>query len=151
MFCRLPTKYSRVLVGALGERADAPRPFEATWRARKSTTSATGIAVSTALCARLVALPTHMPAAEVFPAALPYPDGYMPGVREQDRSKATLEMRERMSGGRPGKGGGGPRHAKANAAAAAASDSDDDADSIAFTPCGLAPAFCELGQKRALT
>ena len=52
MFCRLPTKYSRVLVGALGERADAPRPFEATWRARKSTTSATGIAVSAALCAR---------------------------------------------------------------------------------------------------
>ena len=38
---------------ALGhERADAPRPFEATWRARKSTTSATGIAVSAALCAR---------------------------------------------------------------------------------------------------
>ena len=35
------------------ERADAPRPFEATWRARKSTTSATGIAVSTALWARL--------------------------------------------------------------------------------------------------
>ena len=34
------------------ERADAPRPFEATWRARKSTTSATGIAVSAALCAR---------------------------------------------------------------------------------------------------
>ena len=58
MFCRLPTKYSRVLVGALGERADAPRPFEATWRARKSTTSATGIAVSAALCERLAALPT---------------------------------------------------------------------------------------------
>ena len=41
--------------GTLGlghERADAPRPFEATWRARKSTTSATGIAVSAALCAR---------------------------------------------------------------------------------------------------
>ena len=34
------------------ERAGAPRPFEATWRARKSTTSATGIAVSAALCAR---------------------------------------------------------------------------------------------------
>ena len=63
-----------------------------------------------------------------------YPDGYMPGVREQDRSKATPEMRERMSGGGGGfkKGGGGPRHAKANAAAAAASDSDDDAESIAF-------------------
>ena len=30
----------------------------AAWRARKSTTSATGIAVSTALCARLAALPT---------------------------------------------------------------------------------------------
>ena len=45
-----------------------------------------------------------------------YPDGYMPGVREQDRSKATPEMRERMSGGRHGKGGGGSRHAKANAA-----------------------------------
>ena len=45
---------------ALGhERADAPRPFEAAWRARKSTTSATGIAVSTALCARLAALPTN--------------------------------------------------------------------------------------------
>ena len=40
------------------ERADAPRPFEATWRARKSTTSATGIAVSAALCERLAALPT---------------------------------------------------------------------------------------------
>jgi hypothetical protein len=51
-----------------------------------------------------------------------YPDGYMP-VREQDRSKATPEMRERMSGGGGGfkKGGGGSRHAKANAAAAAAS------------------------------
>jgi hypothetical protein len=63
-----------------------------------------------------------------------YPDGYMPGVREQDRSKATPEMRERMSGGGGGfkKGGGGSRHAKANAAAAAASDSDDDAESIAF-------------------
>ena len=36
---------------ALGrERAGAPRPFEATWRARKSTTSATRIAVSAALC-----------------------------------------------------------------------------------------------------
>ena len=34
------------------ERAGAPRPFEATWRARKSTTSATEIAVSAALCAR---------------------------------------------------------------------------------------------------
>ena len=63
-----------------------------------------------------------------------YPDGYMPGVREQDRSKATPEMLERMSGGGGGfkKGGGGSRHAKANAAAAAASDSDDDAESIAF-------------------
>eukprot|EP01046_Picozoa_sp_COSAG06_P028003 COSAG06_NODE_2501_length_6754_cov_6.727122_2_plen_129_part_00 len=45
-----------------------------------------------------------------------YPDGYIPGVREQDRSKATPEMRERMSGGRHGKGDGGSRHAKANAA-----------------------------------
>ena len=52
MFSRLPTKYSQVRVGALGERADTPRPFEATWRARKSTRSATGIAVSAALCAR---------------------------------------------------------------------------------------------------
>ena len=40
------------------ERAGALDPFEAAWRARKSTTSATGIAVSTALCARLAALPT---------------------------------------------------------------------------------------------
>ena len=40
------------------ERADAPRPFEATWRARKSTTSATGIAVSAALCVRLATLST---------------------------------------------------------------------------------------------
>ena len=34
------------------ERAGAPRPFEAAWRARKSTTSATGIVVFAALCAR---------------------------------------------------------------------------------------------------
>ena len=64
-----------------------------------------------------------------------YPDGYMPGAREQDRSKATPEMRERMSGGggRPGNGGGGARNARANAAAAAAAaDEDDDAESIAF-------------------
>ena len=64
-----------------------------------------------------------------------YPDGYMPGAREQDRSKATSEMRERMSGGggRSGNGGGGARNARANAAAAAAAaDEDDDAESIAF-------------------
>ena len=63
-----------------------------------------------------------------------YPDGYMPGAREQDRSKATSEMRERMSGGggRSGNGGGGARNARANAAAAAAADEDDDAESIAL-------------------
>jgi hypothetical protein len=47
--------------GSLGlghERADLPRPFGAAWRARKSATSATGIAVSTGLCARLRTLPT---------------------------------------------------------------------------------------------
>ena len=50
------TRWCSLVLGH--ERADAPRPFEATWRARKSTTSATGIAVSTALCVRLAALPT---------------------------------------------------------------------------------------------
>ena len=57
----VPGSWRSTRRGSLGlghERADLPRPFEAARRARKSTTSATGIAVSAGLCVRLAALPT---------------------------------------------------------------------------------------------